>query len=233
MVDVRLSKLLPYKNFVDDDQGHLSAFINQVLQPTLDIALSEANRWSQQNDPDVASEQSINAILGDLGNPYRVALDQPLNRRRLLIRSMVKLYKSLGTDGSIINAVRALSGVEIQQVVSPSTGIIGMKLGVQVLAKDSTSPPVINPLTSDTAFLGPGARFSIYSFDVQIASTLTTSQKTTIREIINLTKPAHTHFVRFIEPTTPPVIDHWQLGSSRIYQAGKPILGDEAKIHGP
>jgi hypothetical protein len=45
---------------------------------------------------------------------------------------------------------------------------------------------------------------------------LTDRQKKQIRTIVEYLKPAHTHFIYLIEPSTPIVYEHWELGISEL-----------------
>ena len=236
-MSIRLEKLLPPFNFRIDDpavggRGYLDLFINDVLQPVFDEACSEARRWIDQQDIDTANSQTVDAILRDLGNPFRIAFGLPLNRRRLLARVLLEVYKTKGTSGGMEDVIFALTEITAT-VVFPAT-ISAFILDEDELADTPTVPPPVpdENLTS-FGFLGVSPGFNSYSFQIEVPQVLTDEERAIITEIVLLMKPAHTHFVGFIEPTVGLVVDHWELGLSFLTETGAPLLGDEADIHEP
>lgn len=229
MSELLLREFIPDGNFRDDDSGHLDLFINHVLQPVLDLALEDLDRFKKQNDPDEADENVVDAMLRDLGNPFEVAFDQPLNRRRLLVRVLIQVYLSKGTVPGLVDVIRTLTGIEVVDVVWPAT-IDAWDLGVDVLSDGSV--PDDEDFT-DYAILGPSPGFMRYSFQIEVPRALTADEKETITEIVGLVKPAHTHFVGFLEPEVGADVEHWELGVSRLWDGTSPLIGDEVDLHGP
>lgn len=216
----QLEPLIPDLNWRDDEIGALDKFINEVLQPVLNLAIEDLDRFKLQNDPDQADENVVNAMLQDLGNPFEVALSQPLDRRRLLVRLLVRVYLSKGTAPGLIDVLRALTGIQAVSVISPAT-VEGWLLNESVLG-DGDMPP--NPTFSDDAVLGPSVGFIRYSFEVEVLEALTDDQREIATEIINLVKPAHTHFVGFREPGVGEDIEPWEISISE--------LDDSTDLHG-
>ncbi len=225
----RLEDLLPAFNFRIDDTNELSLFVNDVLQPALDQLCSEAVRWIDQQDVDTAGSESVNALLRDLGNPFSSAFSLPLNRRRLLARVLVDIYKRKGTAGGMEDVILVLTGI-IATVVSPAT-IDAWILGEDVIADTPADPPVLDESLTDFAFLGSDPEFERYTFQIEVPQVLTDEERAIITEIVTLMKPAHTHFLGFIEPTVGLVIEHWELGISFVHELGEPLLGDEIDLH--
>jgi hypothetical protein len=64
--------------------------------------------------------------------------------------------------------------------------------------------------------LGPSDRFSRYAFDVEVARALTDHERQIVREIVEWSKPAHTHFVELVEPEPVVEPDHWELDESDL-----------------
>lgn len=64
--------------------------------------------------------------------------------------------------------------------------------------------------------LGPGTSFSAYAFEVVVPRVLEDEERRRLRLIVEYMKPAHTHFVRLVEPTIPEVLDHVELGLSEL-----------------
>lgn len=237
-MSIKLEKLLPPFNFRIDDPnlgggtGHLSLFVNEVLQPALDEACVEARRWIDQQSIDTADSQTINAILMDLGNPFDIAYELPLNRRRLLARVLLEVYKTKGTAGGMEDVIFALTQIMVT-VVFPAT-VSAFVLDEDELADTESVPPVA-PDESLMSFglLGVSPDFNFYSFQIDSPAVLSAEDRAIIEQIVLLMKPAHTHFVGFIEPNVGTVVDHWELGLSFLTDTGEPLLGDEADIHEP
>lgn len=228
--DYRLEENLPALNFRIDDTGHLDAWVNDVLQPPLDDACSEAARWADQQDPDKAESNTIDAMLADLGNPYRAAEFQPLNRRRLLVRTLVKIYKGRGTEQSIIDVLRAVLGIEVVQIITPAADF-SWRLGTDVLGDLASDLPVTDREDTDIAHLGQSPQFQKRSFQIELSVTLTPEVESWATEVVNATKPAQTHFRGFIFPSVPPVIEHWQLNKSALWDLGEPEEPDQTILH--
>lgn len=212
-----LRSFIPAGNFRDDEagSGDLARLVDDVLQPVLDLLVAEATRWEVQVDPDQADEASVDAMLLDLGNPFEVAFGLSLARKRLLVRSLVESYKSNGTARGIISIVRALTGVEITEIVAPAV-ITFWRLGRHTLADTSADARPVDPVNTDKAVLGPSTRFMAYSFQVRVGVVLTAAQRTLITTIVRTVKPAHTHFLGILEPTVLEEPSHWALGRSRL-----------------
>ena len=105
-----------------------------------------------------------------------------------------------------------LTGIEVVRVVFPAT-IDAWDLGVDVLGP-GTEPS--NPNFTNWATLGSGPGFLRYSFQIEVPRILTTDERDVITEIVNLVRPAHTHFIGFLEPTTIDPVDHWELDVSEL-----------------
>jgi hypothetical protein len=155
-------------------------------------------------------------MLDDLGNPFASIFDQPVDRQRLLVRILVSLYKTKGLEEAVITAIRAIAGIEVIDIVSPPVYDKAFKLGVSILADDVNTPTIGDPANTDFGYVNPTPLFLKFSFKVEVSSVMTQEQKDVITDIIRQVKPAHVHFLGFIEPSTPPSISHWQLGYSKI-----------------
>lgn len=206
--------LIPDYNFRIDSTGDLDKFANQIIQPALDLACSDASRWRDQNNVDKAEEFVVDAMLDDLGNPFEVVRSLSIQRKRLLVRSLVQIYKTRGTPSSVVDVVRALTGLEVVAVESPGV-LPGWRLGVEELNEFGDDPPA-DPENTSFAILGRSDKFLAYSFRLEFSVTLTSEQKEIIEEVVRFVKPAHVHFVGFIEPATLVPIDHVELGFSQL-----------------
>lgn len=200
-----LYRFLPLVNRVEDVTQDLLRFIRCLQEPT-DLLLFDIDRWSNIIDVDLAPEPFVDAMLLDLGNPFPFILS--LTDKRRLAHLLVAIYQLKGTEPGIINVVRFFLGLDV--TITTFTGT-GMRLGISRLGFDW--------------ILNPGTEFAIYSFRIISAIALTPDQRAKIRIIANYMKPAHTHLIDLVEPTTPTPYDPLVLGVSR--------LGFDWILHGP
>jgi phage tail-like protein len=200
--EFNLWEMIPEKNR-DEDDGTLYLFL-ACLQEVTDLQLSLIDSWTDILDPDLAPEIFVDAMLQDLGNPFD--FDLSLVDKRKLVKILVEIYKQKGTGVGIINVVRFFLDIEITINAFSDEG---WDLGIDELG---------DSLVDGTAILGPGTSYALYSFEVVSPVILTATQREQITTIANYMKPAHTHLISIVEPTTPTIIDHLELGLS--------VLGD-------
>lgn len=197
--------LPPLQKQMDADVGKYEQFIG-CFQEVTDLLLCLIDRFAETFDPDYAPEAFVDAMLADLGNPFKFALS--LADKRRLIRILLDIYRSKGTAVGIINAVRFFLGIEVE--VEPLNDPEGQwQLGEDELGIDT--------------YLAPSDLYIIYSFRIIAPFALTDEQRTRIREIALYMRPAHEHLVEIQEPVVTVEIDHWSLGLS--------LLGDETDLH--
>ena len=195
----------PLQKQMDADVGYYEKFIG-CFQEVTDLLLCLIDRFAETFDPDYAPEAFVDAMLADLGNPFKFALS--LADKRRLIRVLLDIYRSKGTAVGIVNAVRFFLGIEVD--VEPLNDPEGQwQLGEDELGIDT--------------YLAPSDLYLIYSFRIIAPFALTDEQRDRIREIAVYMKPAHEHLVEIQEPVVPVEIDHWSLGLS--------LLGDETDLH--
>lgn len=194
-----LWRMLPEKNRREDDDGtgDLRRFI-RCLQEVTDLLLYDVDQWTQILDPDFAPEAFLDAMLLDLGNPFAFDLSE-IDKRRLL-RVLMDIYRRKGTAIGIIEVVRFFLGLDISILCYLDEET--WELGVHELGWDT--------------FLGPGDPWGRYAFEIISPVVLTDEQRKRITDLANYMKPAHTHLARIVEPTTPPVYDHLELGISLL-----------------
>jgi phage tail-like protein len=201
---LELIRMLPELNRQMDQTGDLRNFM-AVLQDVLELLLSEIDRFADIFDPDRAPEPFLDHMLEDLGNPF--AFDLTTLQKRRLLSVLVQIYQQKGTAAGIRNAIRFFLGVDVTSVDSfhGTTMVLGeSQLGVDWV-------------------LGPSDSFARYAFNITVSRRLTETERQQIRQIVDLMRPAHTHFIDIIEPGEPAHIDHWELGLSR--------LGENTDLH--
>lgn len=189
-------RLLPLMNRLEDVTRDLEKF-SAVMQDTIDLLLCDTDRFTTLADIDRAPESFIDLILLDLGNPFR--FDLTANKKRRLAKILVDIYRFKGTAVGIIDAVAFFLGLEIAITPLAEEGWV---LGESDIG--------------DTTILFPSLEFNIYAFQVVVDVVLTADERDGITQIVELMKPGHTHFVRIVEPTVPPAIDHLELGISEL-----------------
>ena len=191
-----LWSMLPRHNRRADDTGDLRRFI-ACLQEVTDLLLAEVDRFPDLFDLERSPAPFLDLILADLGNPFRLDLDE-LARRRLA-SVLVEMYQQAGTAPGIRNAIRFFLGLEVEVLpFAADTLVLGeSELGVDWI-------------------LGPSDRFARYAFNLRSGVPLTPTQRQHLRAIVTQTRVAHTHFVDLLEPTAPPTYDHWELGISEL-----------------
>ena len=200
-----LYRLLPLINRLEDRSQDLMKFM-AVCQEPLDLLLRDIDQWpTRLLDPDTADAQYVDVMLCDLGNPFSFAAGLGLVDRRRLIRVLLDIYKLKGTEVGIIQVVLFFLGLTI--TIDEYNAEDGWILGESELGEG---------IDDGECILGPSASFLRYSFTVGSAITLTDTQKSLITDLVIYMKPAHTHFLGFVEPAAPVTIDHLELGLSEL-----------------
>ncbi len=193
-----LYRKLPLINRQEDETEDLFRFV-ACIQEVVGLLLYDIDRFIDIIDPDTAPEAFVDAMLEDLGNPF--AFDLSLTDKRRLAQTLVDIYRLKGTGIGIISVIRFFMGLEVTiDAFNLSTG--SWILGDSELGFDTV-------LATDDEGL-------LYSFQVTVVEVLTTAQRKSLVDIVDYMKPAHTHFVRLIEPTVPEVLDHLELGLSEL-----------------
>lgn len=195
----QLWDFIPEKNKREDRTRDLYKFIH-VLQESLNLVLHEIDRMADILDPDLAPEDHIDAMLADLGNPFRFDLD--LADKRRLLGVLVAVYQLKGTKPGIVNVIQFLLGltIEVESIVGTS-----WTLGEDFLGVDT--------------YLGSSDPYTLYSYQIVSPVTLTAEQRSRIRYVAEYMQSAHEHLIRIVEPETEVEdfdIDHVELGYSAL-----------------
>lgn len=183
--------------------GDLLRFLSCLQEPA-SLLLNQIDHFVDIFDPDYAPQPFLDRMLLDLGNPFRFDL-RDVDKRRLA-QVLVAIYKQKGTGQGVINAIRFFVSLDV--TIDSYNGT------VWILGED---------LLGDTTELGPSISFLRYAFEVLAPQTLTAVQRDQINQIVRYMKPAHTHYMRLVEPVAPDIIDHLELGLSE--------LGDTWQLH--
>lgn len=127
--------MIPSKNRIEDATRDLERFSN-CIEEVLGWMLYYVDHFSDQWDPDLASDEQIEAMLYDMGNPFSTwtDLDLTANQKRKLLRILIEIYNAKGTAWGIEQTVFFLLG-EVVHCVEYLAG--GWVLGVDALGSDA------------------------------------------------------------------------------------------------
>ncbi len=147
------SMMVPKKNREEDATKDLARFVG-CFQELLDLMLISCDRFMDQYDPDLCSDRDIDAMLYDMGFPFEgpgwsdlVLTD---DERRKVLRLLMDIYRSKGTDIGIEQTVYLLLGV-IAEVKEFSA--VGWRLGIDRLGSGGIAQ-VLNDLAEPYDFSG-------------------------------------------------------------------------------
>jgi len=123
--------MVPLKNRIEDATRDLERTSN-CIEEVLGWMLYYVDRFTDQWDPDKATDEQIAAMLYDMGNPFAewTELDLTPTEQRKLLRILIEIYKSKGTAWGIEQTVFFLLG-EVVTCVEYAAG--GWILGVDAL----------------------------------------------------------------------------------------------------
>lgn len=124
--------LVPLKNRQEDLTGDLERFC-RCFNEAMGILTHDIDRFTAEFDPDTASDEMIDSMLYDLGNPFDVdRLDLDYSEKRKLLRVLISIYKQKGTNKGIEDTIFFFLG-EIVTVVDYTSD--GWTLGVDELGE--------------------------------------------------------------------------------------------------
>ncbi len=188
----------PVLKGMDEGNGDFRLWI-KCLQEVVDLLLCEIDHFTDLADPDLAPEAAVDAMLVDLGNPFKFELS--LDEKKKLVKTLVPIYQQKGTGIGIENVINFFMGLEVEVVPLNAPAEI-WELGIDELGFDT--------------YLGPSDLYLLYSFKIVSPINLTDKQIKMIVDIANYMKPAHTHLIAIETPEEPIFIDDWELGLSEL-----------------
>lgn len=186
-----------------DASGDLQRLVN-VLQEGVDLVLADVDTFVDLNDPRRCRSGLLEALLRHFGNPFAFVLGFSEDRQRDVAEALPFLYRVRGTERGIEDALAFFFGVNFDVIpYIDETPVWTLDLATSLLDLNAT--------------LGIDAAWQRYAFDVVSPIVLTVAQRTQVTEIVEFMKPAHTHFMRTIEPGEPgtPAV-HWVLDVSAV-----------------
>lgn len=178
---------LPESNLEGDSTGDLERTLRVLDEPT-QLLLCDVDRFPEIYDFDLIPDHLLPALLAHLGNPFSFASELSLTDQRRLASVLEEIYQRKGEEFAIESVVNFLLNVPVD--VRPYLGVgPTWVLGESELGIDT--------------YLGPGTSFLRFSFEVETFVNVDETTRRRLIEIVQYMKPAHTHFVRLIEPTHP------------------------------
>lgn len=188
-----LYAMLPVINRRADVLGDLERFM-ACFQDVLDNILCDIDEWTRIIDPDRAPEPYLDAMLATLGNPFVFVLTA--NEKRKLIRVLVAIYKTKGTEAGIIDAVRLFLGID---VTIETANLEAAMFDVDLF---------------DDAEFGISNISLLFEFDVVSPQALTDTERERIIVIAKYMKPVNMRLGELREPEPDVVVDHAQFDLS-------------------
>lgn len=175
--------MIPQKNKDEDTSGDLERLI-KCFDEVAQIVLHDVDRFGDLLDAYAVKSNVLNALLEHLGNPLIFVKTLSDVKKRDLIPLLVQMYKMKGTEQGLEDAVEFFIGktIEVQPVNIPTDT---WTLGTSQLGYDT--------------YLGPSQSAIRYTFDISSIDTLTTDDRDVVEELVELFRPAHTHFRGFYE----------------------------------
>lgn len=179
---LRLSDLIPDWYF-DPEDDTTDKFVD-IYDGLFCQFISDITNLGRIIDVDVTDERFLDMLIRNLGFQLNVALT--VDKKRKLVKVIINAYKQKGTCIGIENVIRQFVGIDA--TCFPFT--TGWILDVSELGLDT----YLNPAPNNPA--------GFYTFDVLVATVLSQEQERIILDLINLMKPAHTHFRKLTQTGT-------------------------------
>jgi len=174
---------MPPHNLSEDYTHDLERLLRSI-QDVASVLLSDVDKFAEIVDIDLAPASFLDALLYHLGNPFTFAAGLTEAQKRMLLDVLVEIYQRNGTEAGMEAVLSFFLGVVID-IQAYELGAV-WSLGESELGDDT--------------YLGPGTAFLHYAFEAVSPTALTQAQRDRLRDIVNYMKPAHTHFMRIVEP---------------------------------
>lgn len=176
---IKLSDLIPPYYF-DPEDDTTDRFVD-IFEGMFCQLLKDIENLGKIIDVDITDEIYLDMLIRNLGFDLNVKLT--VNKKRKLVKVLLNAYKQKGTCQGIENVIRQFVGIDT--TCFPFTQ--GWILDVSELSLDT----YLNP--------APDNSRGFYTFDVIVETVLSTEQRRIILDLIELMKPAHTHFRELVE----------------------------------
>lgn len=205
---IKLSDLVP-EFYFDDEDDTTDKFID-TFDGVFCQLLKDIENLGKIIEVDVTDERFLDMLIRNLGFTLNVSLS--VDRKRKLVKVIINAYKQKGTCLGIENVIRQFLGIDA--TCFPFTQ--GWILDQSELSHDT----YLNPAPNNPA--------GFYTFDVIVQTVLSAEQRRIIIELVNLMKPAHTHFRELIEEG----IDSFILAMTAMLNRGSLWLANNQNTDG-
>ncbi|GAB1376773.1 hypothetical protein MASR1M48_16250 [Lactococcus petauri] len=176
---LRLSSLIP--NFYFDPEDNTTDKFVEIFEGVFCQWINDITNLGKIIDVDVTDERFLNMLIRNLGFDLKVYLT--VDKKRKLVKVIINAYKQKGTCVGIENVIRQFVGIDV--TCFPFT--TGWILDISELGFDT----YLNPSPDNPA--------GFYTFDVLVDTVLSQEQERIILDLIELMKPAHTHFRQLVQ----------------------------------
>ncbi len=200
--DFRMRSLLPPKVIAEDEarpDGFIARFLD-ALDREAGAAFARVDCFPTIRDPLRAPAEFLDLLLYDLGSPFTLEEGLSDTDKRHLALVLFTLYALKGTCFGIIGAIKVIYGINATECPDANTACWDLGL---------------SEFDIDTILCGT-TDFERRSFSVMVDVNLTDKQRLQMGNIVDWAKPAHTHFIEFIEPGHDLHVEHWELGLSDL-----------------
>lgn len=128
--------MVPLINRLEDSTRDCERF-SRCVEEVMLLLTHDVDRFVDQFDSDLATDQTIDLMLWDMGNPFDWAeLELTENQRRKLLRVLIEIYKLKGTARGVEEVVFFLLGEVVEVVEFLADGWV---LGVDELGEASVA----------------------------------------------------------------------------------------------
>lgn len=189
---LRLHDLVPARHFdlagvpldqIVDGKGPTERFYD-VFDPVFGQLLADVAGLELIYDVNVTDERFVDLVMANFGFVPAVALSLPKKRR--LAKVILRAYRFKGTALGIEGVIQQFIGKDAKVFAFTAGWILDQSL----LGFDT----FLNP--------GPTSAAGFYTFDVEIFGVLSSEERQIVLQLIELMKPAHSHFANLIESGT-------------------------------
>lgn len=111
-----------------DPDGVFALWKSMVDFVTTDMR-SKIALFQEIVDPDTTPAQYLDIMLASLGNPFKKVFLTETQKRKL-VKLLIPMYRQIGTARGIVNAVRFLTGIEVEILDPHADPNVGWQIGV-------------------------------------------------------------------------------------------------------
>lgn len=200
---LHLYDILPPLSRRLDDTGELELFCT-VIQEVFDRFTEDIDAFfNELCTLDYMRPEWLDGLLYDLGDQYSEIFNLTTNEKRRLAGALVSMYRRKGTCIGMVEAIDFFMGITILGCRGGWDDCWTLAGGAYPAPYDGSylSEGVYPAASGGDAYLGP-VGYEVYSFWLLHAApgTLTADQLTKIAAIVDLIKPAYTHYMGVTAP---------------------------------